>query len=68
MQLIPLRAIFTFARTLRTPTTFALYEFCFYFRSERQYPWPSSHEKFLLADYVRYSITVDAIRTIRAST
>jgi hypothetical protein len=33
------------------------------FFSERQYWGPSSHENFL-ADYVLYSITADAIRTI----
>jgi hypothetical protein len=38
---------------------FCLFQFCFF--SERQYLWPYSH---FLADYVPYSITVDAIRTI----
>jgi hypothetical protein len=61
-QPILTRTVFTFARTLRTPTTFALFQFCFF--SERQYPRPSSHEHFFLADYVLYSIIADAIRTI----
>jgi hypothetical protein len=31
---------------LRTPTPFALFEFCFFSMKDNIHPWPPSHENF----------------------
>jgi hypothetical protein len=54
--------LFTFARTLRTLTTFALFQFCYF--SLKYNIRGHLSMKILLADYVPYRITADAIRTI----
>jgi hypothetical protein len=60
---IPINAVgpfFTFARTLRTPTTFALFQFCFFSLKDNI----RGHLPMTIFDYVPYSITADAIWTI----
>jgi hypothetical protein len=52
---------FTFARMLRTPTPFALFEFCF-FSSLKDNIHGHLPMTIFLADYIPWSITADAMK------